>query len=362
MASTIGMATANVVLPFVVVGLITYTWYIYVFRYCDALLLHTDQSAQGVAFITVASVFYFLSIMSYFRILFTRPGSPSKDLEPVLEYGTESASLYRYHYSPHSFDMKQWEGHPSAPCKSSAPALSVTRPDGQPRVCDICRCIKPDRTHHCKDCNTCVLKMDHHCPWISGCVGHHNYKFFFLFVTYTALYGIWGLCTSVYMLVDALQYKHAPLDPQWIVLLVLAFIFGLTLCGFVGTHAYYIFKNLTTIEHIATRPLEVRVDFSTNGDDFEIVTVSPNEPLWDCGWKNNWRSVMGNQVVHWFLPIYGGLGNGYVNPYNPEVYTKIIDRAERQRELLNNPLNTLPTDPSQGDEGDHSATPIMTDI
>lgn len=33
----------------------------------------------------------------------------------------------------------------------------------------------------------CVFKMDHHCPWINNCVGHHNMKHFIQFVIYTCL-------------------------------------------------------------------------------------------------------------------------------------------------------------------------------
>jgi palmitoyltransferase ZDHHC6 len=30
------------------------------------------------------------------------------------------------------------------------------------RWCGVCKHWKPPRTHHCSDCQTCVLKMDHH--------------------------------------------------------------------------------------------------------------------------------------------------------------------------------------------------------
>ncbi len=33
--------------------------------------------------------------------------------------------------------------------------------------CAKCRLPKPQRAHHCSICNQCVLKMDHHCPWIN---------------------------------------------------------------------------------------------------------------------------------------------------------------------------------------------------
>ena len=38
--------------------------------------------------------------------------------------------------------------------------------------CRKCDRPKPARCHHCSVCGTCVLKMDHHCPWYAKIVEH----------------------------------------------------------------------------------------------------------------------------------------------------------------------------------------------
>ncbi|MEY3311067.1 MAG: hypothetical protein RL348_395 [Bacteroidota bacterium] len=35
-------------------------------------------------------------------------------------------------------------------------------------VCAVCEERKGFRVHHCSVCNSCIDKMDHHCPWINN--------------------------------------------------------------------------------------------------------------------------------------------------------------------------------------------------
>lgn len=68
------------------------------------------------------------------------------------------------------------EGYtPASVAKRTLPVISRARSQ-KVAVCANCKLIKPDRCHHCSVCRRCVLKMDHHCPWVNNCVGHHNYK------------------------------------------------------------------------------------------------------------------------------------------------------------------------------------------
>ena len=53
--------------------------------------------------------------------------------------------------------------------------------------CEPCGFAKPARGNHCRQCDSCVMKHDHHCMWLANCIGLGNYNVYFLFVFYGAI-------------------------------------------------------------------------------------------------------------------------------------------------------------------------------
>lgn len=120
---------------------------------------------------------------------------------------------------------------------------------GAYRFCDRCQVIKPDRTHHCSVCGVCVLKFDHHCPWINNCVNFNNYKFFVLFLGYALLYCIYVAISSLSYF---LKFWKGELDGgvgrfHIVFLFFVAGMFAISLVSLFGYHIYLVLKNRTTL-------------------------------------------------------------------------------------------------------------------
>ena len=73
------------------------------------------------------------------------------------------------------------------------------------RYCGTCSIIRPSRSTHCSDCNNCVERFDHHCPWIGNCAGKRNYKYFFIFLICLNLLTVF---IGVFSIVHIAKYVH----------------------------------------------------------------------------------------------------------------------------------------------------------
>ena len=58
--------------------------------------------------------------------------------------------------------------------------------------CSTCYIYRPLRSNHCKHCDCCVARMDHHCSFLGGCVGMANYRWFFSLIWVVTLFSIFS--------------------------------------------------------------------------------------------------------------------------------------------------------------------------
>lgn len=177
-----------------------------------------------------------------------------------------------------------------------------TKKTGDRRNCKWCGKYKPDRCHHCRVCKTCVLKMDHHCPWIYNCVGLKNHKHFFLllfYVTITALYVAITMAWTVYEVVVSQS------DPSLVDLFVVLFgeslggFLALICAGFFGFHLYLTIKAMTTIEFCEKQSGRV------SGEG-----AASSASIFSKGVYGNFQEVLGKNPLIWFLPIHPDRGDG----------------------------------------------------
>jgi hypothetical protein len=120
--------------------------------------------------------------------------------------------------------------------------------------CRTCDKAKPPRTHHCSLCGTCVLKMDHHCPWINGCVGYHNQRYFILFLLYLLAGTLYSCLLMAHLFwlhpaASAERYAAASEDIQVVFVFVLAGVIFVTMLLFVGWNGLMVLTNKTAIEY-----------------------------------------------------------------------------------------------------------------
>lgn len=165
-----------------------------------------------------------------------------------------------------------------------------------------------------------------------------GFNFFTQFTFYAAAYCavLVGICAST--LVQQ-QNEEEGIDGWVIALLAVSAFFLLFAGGMTLTSFRYVLINITNIDMMRrshTYYLAVRIprdappdsayrtivyplpDGSQNSDDvplsvarrdrlaerkFAILETKTRENPWDLGWKGNWKSIMGERVIDWFLPL-----------------------------------------------------------
>jgi len=183
---------------------------------------------------------------------------------------------------------------------------------GGRRHCKWCGKYKPDRCHHCRVCRSCVLKMDHHCPWIYNCVGHNNYKYFYLLLLYCTL----DLNLIMWTMIESMVRAWNVDTPFVTIFLVLfgeslSVFLGVLLTVFFGFHNCLMLNAVTTIEFCEKKmPKEKDRNDNWCSQFFgqSVYALICGESIYDLGCFANVQAVLGKNPLTWFVPI---------SPYDP---------------------------------------------
>jgi len=264
--------------------------------------LHKASVAEVVGVTTAFHVFFFLFLLSFFRSVLTPPGTIpdipkwQKGQFPTIHQVDEERLNYLMSTeSPQALDIRNpyllffLRMFPLVERKKKKFATyRQCQKEGK------CKGMwKPDRCHHCAVCDSCVLRMDHHCPWIANCVGFHNYKFFFLLLVY-------ALCCLIFIMAALfprlLNVFQPILDISYflrrdllvLIVYVICLFFFITLAMFFAFHLWLVLHAMTTIEY-KEKALVKHL--------FRVTRVK-----YDYGYYQNLVHVLGPPYM-WFLPI-----------------------------------------------------------
>ncbi|RSH92394.1 hypothetical protein EHS25_008809 [Saitozyma podzolica] len=206
----------------------------------------------------------------------------------------------------------------------------VPRVEFGPRWCRFCEINKPDRTHHCRHCGTCVMAFDHHCLWVGLCVGWGNHKFFMVF-------NMWSAFFCLYILVTCIVYTSkstANTDGQVVALIPVSALFFLFSAMMFGSHVYLVITGKTTVESFRGRDQHEREaevlqqEFGILWHNFDKRRVRkrwkeefggvPVDGRWRFGTAGQmWKQDMGESWWGWIFPVGRPLGDGIHFQSNP---------------------------------------------
>ena len=128
------------------------------------------------------------------------------------------------------------------------------------KYCTTCNLIRDIRTFHCDKCGLCIEKHDHHCGYISNCVGVYNYRKFFIFIIIAFIHVSIISFTCINYISNFAGKPDVNYD--WIILFVIIIllfggIFGFFIFWMIIQHIVIIVKNKTTREFIKKKEYKV---------------------------------------------------------------------------------------------------------
>jgi len=274
-----------------VVGLAAWAYYAFVFQLC---LEYVNNTAQRVIYLVVFHLLLFFVFWSYFQAVFTPTGRPP--LKYYLPEAVKDELRSMDTDSDYRIILERFVREKKLTILNRAYDQGI-------RFCIKCGCVKPDRAHHCSVCGHCVLKFDHHCPWVNNCINYCNYKHFILFLGYGFLLCVFGFFAILPFFVDfwsgSGSFRNDGLGKfQVLFLFFVAAMFGISMGGLFFYHLFLTARNQSTVESFRA----------------PIFVYGVDKLGFSLGARRNFEQVFGTTPIMWFLPIFTSPANGFEFP------------------------------------------------
>jgi hypothetical protein len=308
----------NFVLPSIVTSLTCVAWVLGTFILIPtafmnnvyALVFHQILASSEVA----------LLLTSYFKCVRTDPGSVDEN----------------------------WETEKTIDDIDRRTLLSLeTNKHGESRYCHKCGVFQPPRSHHSRAMNKCVLRMDHFCVWVNNVVGAFNHKFFYLFLFYVVV-GILHYFTIIVFYVIRVAQNFDAINPIAFVVLIMFTVFllpiSLMVVMFFAWNTYLLATNQTSIENHINAEISSRLRYIYHKkNEAKELNKTTFKHIYHVNIMDNVKSVLGDNVLLWLLPVIPSGFDGY------HFKTIPMDEVERINAYIQ---EAKPTDYDSSDDSD----------
>lgn len=245
------------------------------------------------------SLIYILFIISFLRTRYTDPGSvPAqwKNIETIQSKITREQEQNFLEFLKNPY-ISQLQLEKSMENFRGIYVIERKKKNFGYRRCSSCKTYKPDRAHHCKHCNRCTLKMDHHCHSFSTCIGLYNYKFMLLTYFYLELLCIISLVVTAifggfFFPCGILNTGKIVGIVAWALVGAFCFVHSITNSIFLRKQIVLLMNNRTTLE---------QKEKFNSGEPLLLHHARVANLKYNLDWYNNVCSVLGSPYM-WLLP------------------------------------------------------------
>ena len=125
------------------------------------------------------------------------------------------------------------------------------------KVCSTCLITRPLGSTHCKKCNACIEKIDHHCPWVGNCIGINNYRYFYYYLCSFNIFTIIDIISDIQFLNSKSNNckNQKTIKIICIIFLSLNCLIFLFLISLLISHTIYVWYGETTYMRIKMKNL-----------------------------------------------------------------------------------------------------------